>query len=145
MTVNTKSSIKPFLEIIKGFYSFKSMLEARKQLSAESLYKIIQGTFSRKAVLASIEYQQEFASHQKTLNNWLENAPKDKLKNFLSYTTGSMALRDGQVIKITFPLLGDGLKSHTCFDGLEIPQNLDAKTIIESLNDIKPNEGFTDR
>lgn len=138
-----KSVLRPIFEIFQGFYSFKPMLEARKQLSAEAMYRIIQGNSSREALLSAIEYIETSEVHQEILKNWLETTPQDKLINFVSFVTGSRALKAGQKIKIYFPIEGDGIKAHTCFDGLDIPQNLTKPILIDALDSIMPSEVYS--
>lgn len=141
LIINQDDTLKPLFAVANGFYQFEPMLEARKALAPKFMKQIIQGSSDREDILANITYLNGSEIHKDVVENWIQNAPQDKLENFVSYVTGSRSLKSDQKIKIQLKP-GLGMMAHACMDGLDLPHALDREMFYEYLNGLNPNERF---
>jgi hypothetical protein len=105
------------------------------------MQQILQGHSSREAVLASLEYLGNSIKHQVLVEDWIKTALLDKLEVFISYIIGSNSLRAGQKIKVNI-VEGQGMTAHACFDGLELPNEIDKDIFYMYLNTLEPGQEF---
>ncbi|MFA6915409.1 MAG: hypothetical protein WC222_03360 [Parachlamydiales bacterium] len=74
---------------------------------------------------------------------WLEDADTTRLQSFLMYTVGSPSLKAEQKIHVKY-LKGEGMASHTCFNTLEIPREMDMNMFNIYLDGLKGEKQIFD-
>jgi Leucine-rich repeat (LRR) protein len=131
-----EDQLKPIQSIAKGYQKIESVWNAFSKLPLESIISVTQGNSTKEVIIASLDFINVKNDYQTWLRDWLEAADKVEIRSFLEYVVGSTAIKAQQQIKVVMKA-GEGMASHTCFNTLELPQELDKAMFYFYLNGLK--------